>query len=510
MRDLRTWLDQAERMGELAKIKKQMDWNEETSALNYIVGQREGAPALLFENIKDAQPGFRTLHNLFGTSKERIAAAYGFPQGKTVLEYADMLRKVFKNKIPPQVIDPARAAVNENVKKGADADITIFPAPKMWPLDGGRYLGTWDVFITRDLEDGHINLGTYRQMVKSPRELFVYWSPGKDARLQAERYWDKGLPFPVATAYGVDPLLFTVGCQTLPKTESEYDYAGGMINEPIDVFKSDVTGLLLPASAEIIIEGEMRPGNEGLEGPFGEFTGYYGRPEARTPIIDVKCVRYRNNPILTCALMADYPACEQSLLFAVARSARIWTDLEMVGVPGIKGVYAFPEAAGGFGATAISIEQRYAGHASQVAALAAQLPSGAYYTKFIIVVDEDIDPSDIHQVMWAMSTRCDPEKDLDVLRETWSTYLDPTKNPPEERPWGSKVLINACKEHKYIKVFAKRNRIRKAMYDKLVSEWKDFGFNFAPPVIKTFEEDQELNFGQYIVSGKKSEHKEGM
>ena len=103
MRDLRTWLDQAERLGELATIKKQMDWNEETSALNYIVGQREGAPALLFENIKDAQPGFRTLHNLFGTSKERIAAAYGFPQGKTVLEYADMLRKVFKNKIPPQV-----------------------------------------------------------------------------------------------------------------------------------------------------------------------------------------------------------------------------------------------------------------------------------------------------------------------------------------------------------------------------------------------------------------------
>src|ERR1035437_1167387 len=100
------------------------------------------------------------------------------------------------------------------------------------------------------------------------------WSPGKDARLQAERYWAKGLSFPVATAYGPDPLLFTVSTQTLPKTESEYDYAGGLINEPIEVFKSDVTGLLLPTSAEIIIEGEMRPGNEGLEGTFGEFTGH--------------------------------------------------------------------------------------------------------------------------------------------------------------------------------------------------------------------------------------------
>jgi 4-hydroxy-3-polyprenylbenzoate decarboxylase len=250
-----------------------------------------------------------------------------------------------------------------------------------------------------------------------------------------------------------------------------------------------VTGLLLPTSAEIIIEGEMRPGNEGLEGPFGEFTGYYGRPEARTPIIDVKCVRYRNNPILTCALMADYPACEQSLLFSIVRSARIWADLERLGVPGIKGVFSFPEAAGGFGATAVSIEQRYPGHAAQVAALAAQCPAGSYYTKYIIVVDDDIDCTDIHQVLWAMTSRSDPATDIDVLRETWSTYLDPTKNPPEERPYGSKALINACKEHKFIKQFAKRNRIRREVYERLVARWSELGFKFPPPVIRNFEGD---------------------
>ena len=162
--------------------------------------------------------------------------------------------------------------------------------------------------------------------------------------------------------------------------------------QPVEVFESPVTGLLLPANAEIIIEGEMRPGNNAMEGPFGEFTGYYGRPEASTPIIDVKCVRYRNNPILTCALMADYPACEQSLFFSIVRSARIWADLQKLGIPGIQGVFSFPEAAGGFGATAVSIEQRYAGHAAQTAALTAQVPAGAYYTKYIIVVDEDVDP----------------------------------------------------------------------------------------------------------------------
>ena len=489
MRDLRSWLNKVEALGELQTISAPMDWNEETSALNYIVGQREGAPALLYDNIKGAAPGFRALHNLFGTSKERVAAAFDLPAGKSLTELIELVRTKFRRKIPPKVVSADHAPCNENILMGDKADVSIFPAPKMWPHDGGRYLGTWDVFISPSLEDGHINLGTYRQMIKSPKELFVYWSPGKDARLQAERYWAKGLTFPVAAAYGPDPLLFTVSTQTLPKTESEYDYAGGLLNEPVEVFKSDVTGLLLPTSAEIIIEGEMRPGNESMEGPFGEFTGYYGRPEAHTPIIDVKCIRYRKDPILTCALMADYPACEQSLLFSIVRSAHIWADLEMLGVPGIKGVFSFPEAAGGFGATAVSIVQRYAGHSAQVAALVAQVPAGAYYTKYIIVVDEDVDCTDIHQVLWAMTTRSDPAKDIDILRETWSTYLDPTKNPPEERPWGSKALINACKEHKYIKQFAKRNRIRREVYDRLIARWSEFGLKFPPPVIRNFEED---------------------
>ena len=506
MRDLRTWMEQVERIGELQVIRQEVDSNEETSALNYMVGQREGAPALLFERIKETRPGFRALYNLFGTSKDRIALAYGLPAGKTLTELIQTTRSNSHRKIPPRSIPAADAPVNENVLLGDQADITIFPAPKMWPLDGGRYLGTWDVFISRDLEDGHINLGTYRQMVKSARELFVYWSPGKDARLQAERYWSRGLPFPVAAAYGPDPALFTVSTQTLPKTESEYDYAGGLIGQPVEVFESSVTGLLLPASAEIIIEGEMLPGNEAREGPFGEFTGYYGRPEARTPLIDVKCVRYRHNPILTCALMADYPACEQSLMFSIVRSARIWTDLERLGVPGIQGVFCFPEAAGGFGATAVSIEQRYPGHAAQVAALVAQMPSGAYYTKYIIVVDDDVDPTDIHQVLWAMSTRSDPATDIDILRDTWSTWLDPTKNPPAERPYGSKALINACKQHKFQRQFARRSRLRREVYEGLGARWQEFGFPFPPPVLRHFEEES----GAVLPSLHDASHWDGM
>jgi 4-hydroxy-3-polyprenylbenzoate decarboxylase len=137
----------------------------------------------------------------------------------------------------------------------------------------------------------------------------------------------------------------------------------------------------------------------------------------------------------------------------------------------------------------VSIEQRHAGHAAQVLALAAQCSAAAYFTKWVVVVDEDIDPTDIEQVIWAMSTRCSPADDIDILRNTWSTYLDPTRNPPEERPYGSKTLINACKEHKYLKVFSKRTRLTKTTYDNVQKRWANYGFSFAMPTLDAFEPD---------------------
>ncbi len=495
MLTIRELLKESEAMGQLKKISQPVDWDEEMGALNYMVAQRENAPVLWFENVRDAKHGATTVMNLFGTGKDRVALSMGLPKGKSMMELIQEAKKNFGNRVPPEMISADKAPVNEVILEGDEIDLNDFPAPKMWPRDGGRYLGTWDVLVTRDLEDGHLNLGTYRQMIKAPRELFVYWSPGKDARLQSERYWAQGKPFPVAAVYGPDPALLVVGCITLPKTECEYDYAGGLWNEPVKVFHSDLTGLDLPASAEIIVEGFMHPGKEGREGPFGEFTGYYGRPEENTPYIDVERVRMRKKPILTSALMADYPANELGIIYAIARSAAIWTDFDKLGVPGIKGVYCFPEGGGGFGITAVSIEQRFAGHAAQVAALAAQVPSGAYYSKLIIVVDDDVDCSDIHQVMWAIATRSNMEKDIDILRETWSTWLDPTKNPPEERPWGSKALINACKEHKFLKVFAARNRITREMYDKLSGRWKELGLDGEPPNLMAFEDGEGVILG---------------
>jgi 4-hydroxy-3-polyprenylbenzoate decarboxylase len=298
-----------------------------------------------------------------------------------------------------------------------------------------------------------------------------------------------GKPCEVAAAYGVDPLLFMLGSMGFPKNVSEYEYAGGIKGKPVRVVKGEVTDLLIPADAEIVIEGLSYPNQFKDEGPFGEFTGYYGRPGGDTPFIEVKRIHYRNNPILTAALMADHPSCEQNQFFGIMRSARVWNDLDLMGVPGIKGVYSVPAAAGGFGMVVVSMEQRFPGHASQAAALAAQCAGGSYYTKWVVVVDEDVDPTDLEQVIWAMSTRCSPAEDIDILRNTWSTYLDPTRNPPEERPYGSKTLIKACKNFKYIKTFSKRSFLRESMYKKVKDKWGKLGFKTPPPELTTFEPD---------------------
>src|SRR5258707_14994634 len=146
----------------------------------------------------------------------------------------------------------------------------------------------------------------------------------------------------------------------------------------------------------------------------------------------VERVRYRDNPTLTCALMADTAANECGLFWAALRSAGIWADLQKLGVPGVKGVWSIPEAAG-WGITVVSSKQMYAGHAAQGMALAAECTTGAYFGKNVIVVDDDVDPSNIGQGLWAIGTRSRPPPSIDILRETWSTYLDPSLSPPAIR-----------------------------------------------------------------------------
>src|SRR6187431_222141 len=490
IQDLREWLVRVEEIGELVRVREPVDPDEEMSAVSYLLAKRQPSPAVLFENAKKAERnplGVRLLWNILGPSLKRTALSLEEPADTPTVELIRRVKEKFKTRIPPREVGRSEAPIYEHTITGKDIDLTVLPIPRHWPLDGGRYAGTADAVITRDPDNGYLNVGTYRMMVQGKKQAGLYLSPGKDALLHITRSWQKGEPIQVAAAWGIDPLFMLVGSQKFPKDISEYEYAGGVKGEPIPVVRGTATDLLLPANAEIVIEGIIPPDSVKPEGPFGEFTGYYGRPEGRAPLVEVTALHYRSNPILTNALMADYPSCEQSGFFAIIRSARIWDDLDKLGVPGIQGVYAHPAGAGGFGMTVISLEQRYAGHAAQALALAAQVPGGAYYTKWIIAVDEDIDPTDMDQVIWAMSSRCNPIDDLDILRNTWSTWLDPTQNPPEKRPYGSKALINACKEHRYLPVFSKRTALRKEVYNQVAAEWKKLGLPGQVPSVRAFE-----------------------
>ena len=510
IKDLREWISRVESMGELVRVKQPVDCNEEMSAIAYLVAKQSPSPAILFERTKSYETspiGATLLWNILGPSLRRIALTLEESPDTLTVELIRRVKEKLKQRKPPREVARNQASFYENSRTGNEVDLLELPIPKHWPLDGGHYAGTADAVITRDPDSGYLNVGTYRMMLQGKNQVGLYLSPGKDARLHIPRAWQKNQPIQVAAAWGIDPLFMVIGSQTFPKNVSEYEFAGGIKGRPIPVVRGMTTDLLLPASAEFVVEGVIRPNSVKKEGPFGEFPGYYGRPEAGCPLVEVTAVHYRSSPILTNALMADYPSNEQSGFFSIIRSARIWDDLEKLGIPGIQGVYSHPAAAGGFGMTVLSLEQRYAGHAAQALALAAQVPGGAYYTKWIIAVDEDVDPTDINQVIWAMSSRCNPVDDIDLLRNTWSTWLDPTQNPPEKRPYGSKALINACKEHRYLPVFSKRTTLRREIYDQVASRWRELGLPGEIPTVRAFEEETKVVYHE--VGGFEPGHQPG-
>lgn len=489
-RDLREWLQLVDAHGALKRIAAPVEADEELGAITYLATRQENAPALLFDNVVGGRTEARVLTNMLGASKERFALSVGIDPNLSTADMIAQARTIMKRSVAPVMVASADAPVNEVVLTGDDIDLTAFPIPKFWPGDGGQYIGTGDVTFTASPDNGRTNVGCYRQMLHGPRQVGLYCSPGKHGLLDREGWWARGEPCEVVCAYGIDPVLFMVAAQSFGLNQSELDVAGGMMGRGVALTKAQSVNLPIPAYAEIVIEGTVRQGHVLPEGPLGEFTGYYGRERSPQPVIDVKVLHYRRKPIFTHALMAKYPSCEIGAYYAIMRSARILDDLSGIGVPGVVSAYAHPAAASGWGMVVVSMQQKYAGHSAQVLALAAQCPAAAYYTKWVIVVDEDVDPTDLNDVLWALSTRCHPAEDLDILHNTWSTGLDPSQGVPEARPYGSKVLINACKPHRHLKQFPKTTALRRSVYDRVAGRWSELGFAGAAPKLQSFDADE--------------------
>lgn len=441
IKDLRGWLEQVEEIGELRRVEG-ANWQEEIGALTDIYAERVGRPALLFDKVPSFPEGYRVLSNV-GTSLRRIALMLGLPADSKALDIVRFWRQYSSKMetLPPKFVE--RGPILENVDLGEKVDLLKFPTPRWRELDGGRYIGTGCAVITKDPDSDWVNLGCYRDMIHDRNTVGLQITQGKHGYTMLHKYWDRGQPCPVAVSFGHDPLIYLIAGMEIPYGVGEYGVCGALRGEPVEVIPGPVTGLPIPANAEIVIEGECPPQGLKVEGPFGEWMGYFAGGEQREPYINVKSVLYRNDPIILSAI-PGVPPSDNTYYGSFLRSAGVWDELEKAGVPGIKGVW-LPEPGGARLITIVSIQQMYPGHSRQAGLIASQCHAGIYANRLVIVVDEDIDPTNMDEVLWALCTRADPMEDIEIIRKCWSSPRDPISYPLDARVFNSRAIIDACR-----------------------------------------------------------------
>jgi len=466
MKDLREWLALCEKEGELKRIKAEVDWDLELSHVAKLNEEQQG-PALLFENIK----GYNTpVLTSACTTTSRLALIMGMPKDTSLVELMREWVKRTANKIPPRWVDSGPC--KENIDKGDRVNLLKFPVPKVYPRDGGRYFGTAAFVITKDPDTDWINLGTYRLMLIDEKTLGTQFIKGKHADIMLNKYRDRKQPMPVAVVVGCDPILFLMGAARLPAFESEYDFAGAIRGQPIEVVRGETVDLPVPATAEIVVEGEVDPEALKPEGPFGEYTGYYsGVGTVDRHFIKVNCVTHRNDPIFWVTTVGR-AVTDTHMTMALTYGATLWQELEAMRIPGIQAVYCPPEGAGRFLAI-ISVKQMYPGHAAQVGTAAISTEMGAYGLKTVIVVDHDIDPWDLPRVLWALSFRFQPSR-AEFIKRGRSTPLDPSL-PIESRDITSRIILDATIPYEW-KEKPIPVELDPAMAAKVKKRWKDYGF----------------------------------
>jgi 4-hydroxy-3-polyprenylbenzoate decarboxylase len=465
--DLRGWIEAMDRAGEIERFSG-VDSDLQIGAISELLRlESRRKPAALFDDIPGYPSGYRVLSNAMKTVPQ-VAFTLGIPPDVRNLDIVRAIRAKLQSLqlTPPRVV--GSAPVLENVDRGPAVDLTKFPAPRWHDLDGGRYLGTACVVITRDPETGWVNLGTYRVMLHDARRLGVYISPGKDGRIQMDKAFRAGKPFEIAVSFGHDPLLFVAASAKIQWGVSEYEYAGALRDRAVDVIEGPVTGLPIPAHSEIAIEGIVRPGATEMEGPFGEFTGYYASGAAPAPVIEVQTVMHRNDPIILGSPPGRPPS---NVHMYVLNSAVIWDSLEKAGLSDVHGVWQHHPAPT-WALTAVSIKQRFPGHARQAGLLASQVRGGAYMGRYVIVVDDDIDVSNLDEVIWALTSRSDPAEDIEIVRRCWSGPLDPII-PPERKGFSSRAIIDACRPYEWRDRFPPVVEVSPELRAAVLDKWGD-------------------------------------
>jgi UbiD family decarboxylase len=466
-KDLRDWIERVESIGELMRVSG-VEWHLEIGAVAEMIYQArpENPPAILFENIPGYSADFRIISGMTN-SPRRLALTLGLKLPNHPLDVVRSYRNRMQRYQLINNVFVNNGPILENIDRDEAVDLYKFPVPFLHELDGGRYIGTGDLVIMRDPDTGWVNCGTYRVSLHDKNTVGLWMSPGKHGRQIREKYFREGKPCPVVISCGQDPLLFLSAGNEVGFGISEFAHAGGHRGVPFETLNSELHGLPMPAAAEIVLEGEILPDVSKPEGPFGEWTGYYASSVREDPVVRIRRVYYRNQPIITMARPGRPPS-DYSLSKCVIKSAMIWDQVEKAGLPGVRGVWCH-EAGGGRLFNIISVKQAYAGHAKQAAMLAGNCHAGNYINRFVVVVDDDIDPTNTFDVLWAMATRCDPAEDIDIVRRAWSGPLDTMKR--KEVMFNSRGIIDACRPFERLKDFPPVAESSPELRAKTLEKW---------------------------------------
>jgi phenylphosphate carboxylase beta subunit len=470
--DLREFVAKCEQVGQLKRVKTEVDWDLEISHICKIAEEKSG-PALLFENVKGYSSPVLT--GAFATT-QRLAMILGKDPKLSLVE----LTKEWVNLSVKDVIlakEVKEGPIFENIVDGDKIDTFAFPSPKFYELDGGRYFGTAVFMVIQDPENGKVNLGTYRMGILDDKSVGVQILKGKTADRIMKKYAKQGKKMPACAIIGGDPLHIFASAATVSGAKSGYDVVSSLRGEPVEIVKGQVTGLPIPAAAEIVLEGEIDPTQLRNEGPFGEYTGYYTEELIKPipkPALDVKRVYYRNNPILW-ETSVGRPVGDQHMLYAFARNASLWMDLEKMQIPGIKSVYTLPEASGRF-IVVVSVQQMYPGHADQVGAAVIASNTGTYGVKMVIIVDDDIEADDLPRVWWALGTRYSPARGTQIINRGRSTPLDPAIGADEVKFITSRIILDATIPYEW-KVKPTEIKLNQPMLDKVKAKWNEYGID---------------------------------
>ena len=473
-KDTREYIDALEKEGELVRVKKEVDWDLEAGAIVRRTCEKKG-PAVLFENITD-YPGSRIFGAPVATQK-RLAVAMGIsPDATPNMILEDWLAKS-PGRVKPVVVD--KAPCQQNVATGDKIDLSIFPTAMVHDGDGGRFIGTWHSLVTKDFDTDWTNWGMYRVMIHNKRYLGAMLLPHSEAIRMSVKWEAAGKNMPCAVAIGGDPISTIMGAVPVGPGISECDVAGAIRGEPVELVKAKTVDLLVPAGAEIVIEGEIVRGVQVDEGPFGEFTGFRTGPRAPRALIKVSCITWRDDPILIMSNMGVPQDDSHIVTGFLGMPTLLKPMLERERIP-FTGISCPPEMAELV--VIVGVKKPYNHIAMQVAhAIYGSVAMMGHIQK-LIVVDETVDPFNLNEVLRALATQCHPQRGI-ITFPSYGGALLPYLSL-QERLWGnSAIAVFDCtfplewdpnNEKPIVVSFG--NIYPEDIQKKVLDNWKDYGF----------------------------------